>query len=213
MAINRQAIISGAVRQRQVANSLFPPQVPCPRRAPRAIGTTSRQPKRRWLGPACRTALRHDPDPESSSDYAISTIIRRELKPLGITVKVQTLDQARRTPTQKYDAEPHALDDGHPDPDELATLRSCPSGAKSFFTSYNNPTVVKDTIAAGEEQRPVGAAVPLQRHPDRRGAGCVHGVPVLLPVCLRHRRTCISYTSRSATTTWRTSGSASSPPR
>ncbi len=36
-----------------------------------------------------------------------------------------------------------------PDPDELVTFAVDPSsGAKSFYTDYNNPTVVKDTSAA-----------------------------------------------------------------
>ena len=38
-----------------------------------------------------------------------------------------------------------------PDPDELATFAVDPSsGAKSFFTNYNNPTVVKDTHGRGD---------------------------------------------------------------
>jgi peptide/nickel transport system substrate-binding protein len=36
-----------------------------------------------------------------------------------------------------------------PDPDELATFAVDPNaGSKSFFTAYNNPTVVKDTHQA-----------------------------------------------------------------
>jgi peptide/nickel transport system substrate-binding protein len=36
-----------------------------------------------------------------------------------------------------------------PDPDELATFAVDPkSGAQSFFTAYNNPTVVKNTHLA-----------------------------------------------------------------
>ena len=91
--------------------------------------------------------------PSGNSDYAtIATILQSELKPLGITVKVETLDpntdnddlQAR-----KYDMTFSLWTMDIPDPDELATFALDPtSGAKSFFTFYDNPTVVKAVHAA-----------------------------------------------------------------
>ncbi len=42
-----------------------------------------------------------------------------------------------------------------PDPDELATFGVDPnSGARSFFTAYDNPTVVKDTHEAEQTTIP-----------------------------------------------------------
>jgi peptide/nickel transport system substrate-binding protein len=97
--------------------------------------------------------------PAGNSDYAtISTIIQAEVKPLGITVKVQTLDPNTANAnfqTEKYDMSLTLWTMDIPDPDELATFAVVPtSGAKSFFTSYNNPTVVKDTIAAEKNSDP-----------------------------------------------------------
>ncbi len=75
-----------------------------------------------------------------------------------------------------------------PDPDELATFGLDPkSGAKSFFTSYNNPTVVKDTHQAEQiadaAQRRQSLYNVVQTDV---GAGRVHGLPVLLALPLRH---------------------------
>jgi len=88
----------------------------------------------------------------------ITTIVQNELKPLGITVKVQTLDPNTANAnfqTEKYDMALSLWTMDIPDPDELATFAVDPtSGAKSFFTSYNNPTVVKDTHAAERVSTP-----------------------------------------------------------
>ena len=57
-----------------------------------------------------------------------------------------------------------------PDPDELATFAVDPkSGAKSFFTTYNNPTVVKDTHAA-EQTTDARRSGSRSTTPSRRGA-------------------------------------------
>jgi peptide/nickel transport system substrate-binding protein len=87
------------------------------------------------------------------SDYlTIATILQSELKPLGINLKIQQLDPNTANLNQqglKYDMTLTYWTMDIPDPDELATFAVDPSsGAKSFFTAYNNPTVVKATHQA-----------------------------------------------------------------
>ena len=78
--------------------------------------------------------------------------MQSELKPLGIKVKIQQLDpNTENTQTQslKYDTTLTLWTMDIADPDELATFAVDPkSGAKSFFTTYNNPQVIKQTHAA-----------------------------------------------------------------
>jgi peptide/nickel transport system substrate-binding protein len=86
--------------------------------------------------------------PSGNSDYAtIATIVQSELKPLGITVNIETLDPNTANEDfqdGKYDMSFALWTMDIPDPDELATFGLDPnSGSKSFFTFYNNPTVVK----------------------------------------------------------------------
>ena len=86
--------------------------------------------------------------PSGNSDYAtIATIVQSELKPLGITVNIQTLDPNTANEnfqSGKYDMYFSLWTMDIPDPDELATFGLIPtSGSKSFFTFYSNPAVVK----------------------------------------------------------------------
>ena len=128
--------------------------------------------------------------PSGNSDYlTISTIVQSELKPLGINVKINQLDpNTENTQTQNlnYDMTLTLWTMDISDPDELATFAVDPkSGAKSFFTMYNNPTVVNAAHAGGEDPGHREAAAALQHAPDRRRQGRVHGLPVLLAVPLR----------------------------
>jgi peptide/nickel transport system substrate-binding protein len=86
--------------------------------------------------------------PSGNSDYAtIATIVQSELKPLGIKVNIQTLDPNTANnnfQSGKYDMFISLWTMDIPDPDELATFGLDPTaGSKSFFTFYDNPTVVK----------------------------------------------------------------------
>jgi peptide/nickel transport system substrate-binding protein len=161
LAINRQAIISAVLfGNGKPANSLFPPQVPYydPTTPGYQYDVTAAKAQ------MAQSSVPHGFTttiliPAGNSDYAtISTIIQAEVKPLGITVKVQTLDPNTANAnfqTEKYDMSLTLWTMDIPDPDELATFAVVPtSGAKSFFTSYNNPTVVKDTIAAEKNSDP-----------------------------------------------------------
>jgi len=91
--------------------------------------------------------------PAGNSDYAtIGTIVQSELKPLGINVQIQQQDPNTANgnfQSGKYDMYFSLWTMDIPDPDELATFALDPTaGSKSFFTFYNNPTVVKAVHAA-----------------------------------------------------------------
>ena len=155
LAIDREAIIKAVLfGNGQPANSLFPPQVPY--YDPSTPGyqynlTAARQQMAQSSVPHGFTTTILIP--AGNSDYAtISTILQAELKPLGIKVNVQTLDPNTANgdfQSEKYDMSLTLWTMDIPDPDELATFGLDPkSGAKSFFTSYDNPTVVKDVHAA-----------------------------------------------------------------
>jgi peptide/nickel transport system substrate-binding protein len=91
--------------------------------------------------------------PSGNSDYAtIATIVQSELKPLGIKVNIETLDPNTANDdfqSGKYDMSFSLWTMDIPDPDELATFGLDPkAGSKSFFTFYDNPTVVKAVHSA-----------------------------------------------------------------
>ena len=100
----------------------------------------------------------------------IAQILQAELKPLGIKHEDPQAGPERRSSSneQEYEYEMTfaywTMDIA--DPDELVTFAVDPkSGAQSFFTDYNNPTVIKDTTrpqatidtgqAAGAVQRQI----------------------------------------------------------
>ena len=78
--------------------------------------------------------------------------MQSELKPLGINVQIQQQDPNTANEnfqSGKYDMSFSLWTMDIPDPDELATFALDPTaGSKSFFTFYNNPTVVKAVHAA-----------------------------------------------------------------
>jgi peptide/nickel transport system substrate-binding protein len=91
--------------------------------------------------------------PSGNSDYStIATIVQSELKPLGINVKIEQQDpntENENFQSGKYDMSFSLWTMDIPDPDELATFGLDPtSGSKSFFTFYDNPSVVKAVHAA-----------------------------------------------------------------
>jgi peptide/nickel transport system substrate-binding protein len=91
--------------------------------------------------------------PSGNSDYAtIATIVQAELKPLGINVQIEQQDPNTANENfqaGKYDMFFSLWTMDIPDPDELATFALDPTaGSKSFFTFYDNPTVVKAVHAA-----------------------------------------------------------------
>jgi peptide/nickel transport system substrate-binding protein len=155
LAINRQALVQAVLfGNGKPANSLFPPQVPF---------YQAKTPGLQYNLAAAKAEMAKSSVPHGfsttiligsgNSDYlTIATALQSELKPLGINLKIQQLDpNTANTDEQslKYDMTLTLWTMDIPDPDELATFAVDPkSGAKSFFTAYNNPTVVKDTHAA-----------------------------------------------------------------
>ena len=111
------------------ANSLFPPQVPY--YDPTTPGyqynlaAAKQQMAQSSVPHGFTTTMLL---PSGNSDYAtITTIVQAELKPLGITVKVQTArpeHRQRQLPEPEVRHEPDALDDGHPGPGRAGHLRA-----------------------------------------------------------------------------------------
>jgi peptide/nickel transport system substrate-binding protein len=155
LAINRAALVKAVLfGNGKPANSIFPPQVPYYQAATKGLQFDLAAAKQEMA----KSSVPHGFSTtilvsSGFSDYVtIATILQSELKPLGINLKIQQLDPNTANTNQqnlKYDMTLTYWTMDIPDPDELATFAVDPgSGAKSFFTAYNNPTVVKDTHAA-----------------------------------------------------------------
>lgn len=87
-----------------------------------------------------------------ADDLSLAQILQSELKPLGIKLKITQLDaNTAMTDDQNLDYDLYlsywTMD--IPDPDELVTFSVDPNaGSKSFFTDYDNPTVIKEAREA-----------------------------------------------------------------
>ena len=152
LAVNRSALVKAVLfGNGKPANSLFPPQVPFYQAATQGL---------QYNPAAAQQEMAKSSVPHGfsttmlvssgfSDDATIATILQSELKPLGIKLNIQTLDPntvATDYQSLKYDMTLSYWTMDIPDPDELATFAVDPtSGARSFYTAYNNPTVVKDT--------------------------------------------------------------------
>ena len=151
--------------------------------------------------------------PSGNSDYAtIATIVQSELKPLGIKVKIQTLDPNTANEnfqSGKYDMEFSLWTMDIPDPDELATFGLDPDvRLEVVLHLLQQPDRGQGGAGGRGDDRHRGASGGLQHRPDaapRRTPSwrsCT-----TRPTRTWRGRTCTASTSRrSATTTWRTSG-------
>ena len=155
LAIDRNALVKAVLfGNGKPANSLFPPQVPFYDPSTPGYQFNLAQAKQQMA----QSSVPHGFSTTmligaGNSDYlTIATIVQAELKPLGIKVNIQQLDPNTANADEqslKYDMTLTLWTMDIPDPDELATFAVDPtSGARSFFTAYNNPLVVKDTHAA-----------------------------------------------------------------
>jgi peptide/nickel transport system substrate-binding protein len=161
LAINRNSLVKAVLfGHGKPANSLFPPQVPFYDASTPGyqfdLAAAKKEMAQSSVPHGFTTTLLL---PAGNSDYlTIGTILQSELKPLGITLKIQQLDPNTANTDQqnlKYDMTLTLWTMDIPDPDELATFAVDPkSGAKSFFTTYDNPTVVKDTHEAEQVTDP-----------------------------------------------------------
>jgi peptide/nickel transport system substrate-binding protein len=152
MAVDRAALVKAVLfGNGRPANSLFPPQVPYYQAATPGLQydlAAAKQEMAKSSVPHGFAATILVPS-GFSDDVTIATVLQSELKPLGIKLTIQQLDPNTVTTDQqslKYDMTLTYWTMDIPDPDELATFAVDPnSGARSFFTAYDNPTVVKDT--------------------------------------------------------------------
>jgi peptide/nickel transport system substrate-binding protein len=155
LAIDREAMIKAVLfGNGQPANSFMPPQVPYYQKATAGLQYNVAQAKKEMAASSVpkgfTTTLLID---SGNSDQAtMSTIIQSELKQIGITVNIDQQDpNTANTEFQNlnYDMTFSYWTMDIPDPDELVTFAVDPkAGSKSFFTDYDNATVVKDAHAA-----------------------------------------------------------------
>jgi peptide/nickel transport system substrate-binding protein len=155
LAINRPALVKAILfGNGKPANSFMPPQVPFYQASTPGLQTNMAQAKKEMA----ESTVPHGftttllVDAGESDQITTATIMQSELKPLGIKVNIQQLDaNTANTDFQKldYDMTFSYWTMDIPDPDELVTFAVDPkAGSKSFFTDYDNPTVVKDAHAA-----------------------------------------------------------------
>src|SRR5262249_54582680 len=155
LAINRGALVKAVLFGNGTpANSFMPPQVPYYQKATQGLQYDLTAAKAEMA----KSSVPHGFTTTiliasgNSDNSTVATILQQELKPLGIKLKIQQLDPNTYSPAQqnlKYDI---SLSYGTMDiaaPDEFVTFAVDPKpGARSFFTAYNNPQVVKDTHLA-----------------------------------------------------------------
>jgi peptide/nickel transport system substrate-binding protein len=155
LAVNRSSLVKAVLfGNGKPANSFMPPQVPYYQAATSGL---------QYNLAAAKAEMAKSSVPHGftttilissgfSDDVTIATILQAELRPLGIKLTVQQLDPNTVNVDQqslKYDMTLTYWTMDIPDPDELVTFSVDPkSGAKSFFTAYDNPQVVKDAHLA-----------------------------------------------------------------
>ena len=192
-AIDRQAIVKSVLfGYGKPANSFLPPQVPF--YSPNAGGlqfnmaqakaemAKSKYPK------GFKVSLLVGAGAQVES--AKGQILQNQLKQLGIDVTFKQEDTSTEfndVEKQKYQLAFQYWTMDIADPDELVTFAVDPAGgAHSFYTDYNNPTVVKESHEAQRETNVAKRAKLYTKIQQTRSAGRVHGLPVLLalPLCV-----------------------------
>ncbi|MFZ1881367.1 MAG: ABC transporter substrate-binding protein, partial [Gaiellaceae bacterium] len=165
-AINRQAIVKSILfGYGQPANSFLPPQVPF---------YSKKSPGLQYNIAAAKAELAKSKFPKgfkvtllvgagAQVESAMGQVIQQTLKELGITVTFKQEDTS--TEFNDISARKYQLGFSYwtmdiADPDELVTFAIDPAGgAHSFYTDYNNPTVVKLSHQAQRETNPAKRAV------------------------------------------------------
>ena len=155
LAINRPALVKAILfGNGKPANSFMPPQVPFYQASTPGLQTNLAEAKKEMAESSVPNGFTTTllVDAGNSDQVTTATIMQAELKPLGIKVNIQQLDEnTANTDFQDldYDMTFTYWTMDIPDPDELVTFGVDPTaGSKSFFTAYDNPTVVKDAHAA-----------------------------------------------------------------
>ena len=152
LAIDRQALIKAVLfGNGKPANSFMPPQVPYYDAATPGLqydlgAAKAELAKSSTPGGFTATYLAAAGD---TQDASIAQILQSAVKPLGITIKIENVDPATaRTRQNKQDYQiTHSLwTMDIADPDELVSFAVDPTtGAKSFYTGYNNKAVIAAT--------------------------------------------------------------------
>jgi peptide/nickel transport system substrate-binding protein len=155
LAIDRQSMIKAVLfGNGTAANSFLPPQVPFYQKATPGLQYNLAEAKKEMAASSVpkgfsTTLLIGSGNSDQST---MAAIIQAELKAIGITVAIQQLDPNTVSTDQQsldYDMTFSYWTMDIPDPDELVTFAVDPTaGSKSFYTDYDNPTVVKDAHAA-----------------------------------------------------------------
>ena len=136
----------GAVRPRQAGQLAVPAAGAVLRpEHPRPTSSTWPRPRRRWPSPSVPKGFSTTiAIPSGNSDYlTIATIIQSELKPLGITVKINTARPEHREhpvpePEVRHDAV--AVDDGHQRPGRAGHLRGRPEVRRQVVLHHPTTT-------------------------------------------------------------------------
>jgi peptide/nickel transport system substrate-binding protein len=155
LAIDRKALVKAVLFGNGTpANSFMPPQVPFYQKATPGLQDNLTQAKAEMAKSSVPKGFSTTllVPSGTSDDVTIATIMQSELKPLGIKIAIQQLDPntvATDYQNLNYDMTFSYWTMDIPDPDELVTFSVDPAaGAKSFYTAYNNPQVVKDAHLA-----------------------------------------------------------------
>ncbi len=152
LAIDRQSIIKSVLFGNGTpANSFMPPQVPFYDPA---------SPGLQFDLTAAKAELAKSKTPTGFSatylssagdvqDAAIAQVLQSAVKPLGINIKIENVDAATARARQDkldYQITHSSWTMDIADPDELVSFAVDPTtGAKSFYTGYNNPEVIQAT--------------------------------------------------------------------
>lgn len=154
-AIDRSALVHAVLfGHGEPANSFMPPQVPYYDASTPGIQYNLAQAKKEMSESKYPHGFSVQLLVASSNAYerSIAQILQSELGAIGITVSLQQVDSTTEQTDQqdlKYQMGLSYWTMDIADPDELVSFAVDPSqGSKSFFTLYDNKTVVNDTHAA-----------------------------------------------------------------
>ena len=158
LAIDRAAIIKSVLfTYGEPANSFMPPQVPYYDKSTPGLQYDMDQAKQEMA----QSKYPNGFDVEmllgkgSADEHSYGQIIQQSLQQLGINVHFKQVDPSTEFANEqefKYELGFSYWTMDIADPDELVTFAVDPnSGAKSFYTDYNNPDVVKWTHEAQHE--------------------------------------------------------------
>ena len=152
LAIDRDSIIKSVLfGNGKPANSFMPPQVPFYDAATQGLQydlTAAKAELAKSATPTGFTAT-YMASAGDVQDAAIAQVLQSAVKPLGITIKIENVDPATSRARQDkldYQITHSSWTMDIADPDELVSFAVDPTtGAKSFYTGYDNKAVIAAT--------------------------------------------------------------------